>query len=57
MSASCPQTCFCFAAAQTQSEALACAVLQPLLACDGLVAVQAQLLVKLMKEVPQLQPR
>jgi hypothetical protein len=32
-------------------------VLQPLLASSGLAPVQAQLLIKLMKEVPQLQPR
>jgi hypothetical protein len=45
------------AAAQTQLEALVGEVLQPLLMSSSMVAVQAQLLVKLSKDVPQLQPR
>jgi hypothetical protein len=45
------------AAAQAHLDALEAVVLHPLLTSSSLVAVQAQLLVKLMKEVPQLQPR
>lgn len=45
------------AAAQTQAEALVAVVLQPLLSSSSLVAVQVQLLVKLVKEAPQVQPR
>ncbi|KAF6260210.1 hypothetical protein COO60DRAFT_916242 [Scenedesmus sp. NREL 46B-D3] len=43
--------------AEVQLDALVAVVLQPLLTGSGLVAVQAQLLIKLMKEAPQLQPR